>query len=224
MFSFFQTVRIINLPHRSDRRQEMLAEMRRVGMAACEKVKFYEAVRPEEQGPFTSIGARGAFESHIELVRLAAEANTSVLIIEDDCDFLKGAEKYVVPAGTDIFYGGYNALDPFDLMTSDIMGAHLMGFSHRACTAMLRYLQTLNFEGTHPPIDAFYVWLRRAHPELVTHFANPILGFQRPSRTDIAAPNRLENAVATRPFLKVGRAVKRQLQKLGRAAFRREDA
>ncbi len=48
------------------------------------------------------------------------------------------------------------------------------------------YLEQLCYEGVHPPIDAVYVWYRRANPDVVTEFAVPPLGEQRSSRSDIA--------------------------------------
>ena len=186
IFDAFDLIRIINLPHRRDRRAQMIAELRRVGLAGDPRVAFFAAIRPGDAGDFMSVGARGVFASHLAILEEAAAANASVLILEDDCDFVPGAQDYRAPAAWDIFYGGYYASTPADLAGSDIIGAHMMGFSAEAARRMAAYLRGLRYTGEHPPIDGGYVWFRRAHPEVRTLFAEPPLGNQRPSRTDIA--------------------------------------
>lgn len=186
IFDAFDRIRIINLPHRRDRRAEMEAEIVRVGLAGDPRVAFFAAFRPEDAGDFTSIGAHGVYLSQRAILNEAAAAGESVLILEDDCDFTVAAATYDAPTGWDIFYGGYEASDPADLAGSDIIGAHMMGFSAAGARAMSDYLRELTYQGIHPPIDGVYVWFRRAHPAVRTHFAVPPLAHQRPSRTDIA--------------------------------------
>src|SRR3546814_13947539 len=101
--------------------------------------------------------------------------------------FLPGAADRVFGKDWDIFYGGYTASDPHDLLNSDVQGAHMMGFSAVGAHLGSQYLEQLTCEGVHPPIDAAYVWFRRSHPGLPTAFADPPLPDQRPSRSDIAA-------------------------------------
>lgn len=187
VFDNFDRIRIINLPQRVDRRREMAAELERLGLTNDPKVSYFQAIRPVDKGRFTSIGARGVYESQQEILRDAAKAGQSVLILEDDCDFIAGAQSYKLPGNWSIFYGGYNAALPDDLHNSDIMGAHMMGFSREGAKAVSDYLKQLDYDGIHPPIDAAYVWFRRANPKVPTHFALPPLAGQRPSRSDIAA-------------------------------------
>ena len=162
-------------------------ELARVGLADDPRVAYFSAVRPGDPGPFTSVGARGVYLSQKMLLREAAAARRSLLILEDDCLFLPGATDREFGKEWDIFYGGYTASDPRDLLGSDIQGAHMMGFSAEGARLVSRYLERLSYEGIHPPIDAAYVWFRRASPEVRTCFADPPLAGQRPSRSDIAA-------------------------------------
>ena len=104
-----------------------------------------------------------------------------MLIIEDDVDFVEGAENFVPAEDWAIFYGGYYADDPRNLHDSDIVGAHMMGFSGAIVPVVADYLRSISFDGIHPPIDGAYVWFRRAHPEVSALFARPPLGYQRPS-------------------------------------------
>lgn len=200
LFAAFDRIRVVNLAHRTDRRGEMERELRSAGVLGDPKVAFFPAVVCDDPGPFLRLGSHGAFLSHLALLREAADAGEAILILQDDCDFLlPELQAYRLPAEWDLFYGGYVASDPANLAQSDIIGAHFMGFSPRAARVaadyLARYLEP-DFvpdakaaalpgfnPAVRPPIDGAFVWMRRAHPELVTVFA--MLGAQRPSRTDI---------------------------------------
>lgn len=211
IFDAFDRIRVVNLPHRRDRRAEMEAELRRVGLANDPRVAFFAAFRPDDKGDFTSIGARGVYASQRAILDEAAAAGESVLILEDDCDFTANAAQYDAPRDWDIFYGGYEAFDPADLNGSDIIGAHMMGFSAAGAKRVSEYLRDLTYEGIHPPIDAAYIWFRRAHPEVATRFAVPPLGHQRSSRTDIADLAFFDRWPGLRQAAGLARRVKRAL-------------
>lgn len=199
IFDHFDRIRVINLPHRTDRRREMEREFARVGRV--DDLEFFPAIAPESCGPFVNLGHHGCYLSHLAVLREAAGAGESVLILEDDCRFLHPEiMTYGLSDSVDVFYGGWlTASNPDDLPNSDIVGSHFMGFSPRAAKAAAEYLTALldpsfppdqraakapDFRpGVRPPIDGAYVWFRRAHPELSTEFA--MLATQRPSRTDI---------------------------------------
>ena len=186
IFDAFDAIRIINLPERKDRRREMEAELAKVNLLHDPRVRFFDAIKPAERGDFTSIGAHGVYQSHKLLLNEAASNGQSLLILEDDCDFEGDMDAAVSSESWDIFYGGYNAKNPSDLVNSDIEMAHMMGFSTRGARLVIEYLDNLKYEGIHPPIDAAYIWYRRAHPETPTHFAVPPIGVQRSSASDIA--------------------------------------
>ena len=187
-FDHFDLIRIVNLPERADRRREMNRELSKIGLRDDPRVRYFAAIRPEARHDFTSIGARGVYESHKQLLREATEQNKSVLILEDDCSFRRDASDYVSDGKWDIFYGGYYATSPDDLVHSDIIGAHMMGFSKEGARRVSNYFKALEYEGTHPPIDAAYVWFRRAFPAVSTEFAIPPMAHQRSSKSDIAPP------------------------------------
>ena len=211
MFAPFDSIRIINLPERRDRRQEISNELYAIGLGEDPRVSFFTAVRPTEAGPFSSVGARGCYESHLAILREAAAANRSVLILEDDCDFTPEATNFEFGSEWDVFYGGYHARNPEDLLQSDIAGSHMMGFSSKGANQICAYLDTLQFEGIHPPIDAAYIWFRRAHPDVPTLFAMPPLGIQRPSRSDIADLRFFDRLKLLRPVLHFARQIKRRV-------------
>lgn len=188
LFDRFDSLRIISLPYRKDRRKEMTRELRKVGRLDDQKVSFFDAIRPADKGDFPSIGARGCYLSHMAVLEEAAREAKSVLILEDDVNFLPALNSYELPEKWEIFYGGYVASDPASLETSDIIGAHFMGFTAKMAGKVAAYLRMI-MEDDDPQrclfVDGTYVWFRRAHPEVVTVFSEEQLGYQRPSRTDL---------------------------------------
>jgi glycosyl transferase family 25 len=220
LFEHFDAVRIINLKHRADRRAQMQDELRRLGADADPRVAFFDACRFDTAGTFTSIGARGVYHSHLTILEEAAARGTGVLILEDDVDFTAAAGATALPSGWQIFYGGHYAAQPHDLHNSGIIGAHCMGFRADVIPALAVYLRGLLALDDHPPIDGAYVWFRRAHPDVVTHFAVPPIANQRPSRTDIAAQRFFDRWPGLREAAGLARRGKR-LAARDPAAFRR---
>ena len=217
MIDAFDRIRIVNLENRRDRRNQMKTELRHAGLHDDPRVAFFSAIRPVDRGDFTSIGARGVYTSQKAILDEAAAVGESVLILEDDCDFAPHLADYGTTDAWDIFYGGYEASDPMNLHGSDIIGAHMMGFSAKGARMMSDYLGTLRYTGIHPPIDGAYVWFRRAHPEVPTHFATPPLGHQRPSRTDIADLAFFDRWPGLKAMASIARQVKRVVDRRRRS-------
>jgi glycosyl transferase family 25 len=223
LFCSFDRIRIINLAHRTDRRAEMTRQLKQVGLDTDPRVEFFPALTANEAGFFYSSGSHGNFLSYTTILSDAAAAGESVLVLEDDCDFLlPSIFDYQIPEQWDIFYGGYIASDPDNLPKSDIIGAHFMGFSAQAAVAATHYFSRY-LEADFPvdahaaaqpgfnpairaPIDGAFVWFRRAHPELVTVFQ--MLGVQRPSRTDIGENRFYDRVPGLRSFIDMARRMR----------------
>ncbi len=206
----FDRIRVINLPERRDRRRDIERELASIGLGEDPRVAFFPAIRPSAAGDFTSVGARGVYLSQVAILREAAAANETVLILEDDCAFSLAARDYPTDGAWDIFYGGYEAADPKNLATSDIVGAHMMGFTATAARALVAWLDKLTYDGIHPPIDAAYIWFRRAHPEVATFFAVPRLAHQRSTRSDIT-PRAFDRLPGLRAAVELARRIRRRL-------------
>lgn len=212
IFDNFDRVRIINLPHRADRRREMIAELERIGLAVDgERIAFFEACAPADDGGFSSRGAYGCYLSHLSLLEMGG----SMLILEDDCDFTPAVRDFEYD-GADIYYGGYYANDPDDLQNSDIIGSHMMGYSEEAARTAAVYLRQLldpKFRDfvPPPPIDGALVWLRRNYPGLTTKFAVPPLALQRPSRTDIGNLKMIDRVPWMQSAVHLARRIKRRI-------------
>jgi glycosyl transferase family 25 len=212
----FDRVRVINLRERSDRRMAMVREFRALGASNHAKIAFHDAVRPRTALPWRSIGEHGCFLSHLAVIKDAAEANESVLVLEDDCDFTRAAHRDLPVV--DVLWGGYK------LHEAHIEGAHCIGFSAKAARRLVPYLAELLNQTSPPPVDGAYILFCRDNPDLRVLACSPMLAVQRPSDSNIAASSRanhplLRSAVrATRPLK---RALKRRIniQGQGQGAF-----
>jgi glycosyl transferase family 25 len=213
VFAGFDRIRIVNLPSRPDRRAEMMRELRRIGLEGDSRVQFVDGVIVENKAPWRALGEKGVFFAQLGIVSDAADAGESVLILEDDVDFTPDARSWGRSPECDIAYGGYFAADTGDLHSSDIIGAHCIGFSARAAQALAPFLRTLLDHESPPPIDGAYVWFRRQHPDFRTEFAEPVVAVQRPSRSDITPGSRFDHVAALRGPLGSARRFKRFLQR-----------
>jgi GR25 family glycosyltransferase involved in LPS biosynthesis len=207
---YFQRIYVINLPQRRDRRREMARQLKMIGTGfSSPGVRLFEAVRPQAPDGFPSIGARGAFLSHMKILQEAsAQQLQKILILEDDLDFIPDFSSRIEAVVEEleredwsVFYGGYVLPDSLEPQSSQalipadpslrIQTAHFIGFRGSAIGEMVDYLEAmLNRPGGDPRggpmhVDGAYSWYRQAFPHRLTLLATPQLGFQRSSRSDI---------------------------------------
>jgi glycosyl transferase family 25 len=218
LFASFDHVYVVNLADRTDRLAQIAVELHRIGTGFDDpRVTRFEAIRPADAGGFRSIGARGCFLSQLEVLRDALSAgHRRILLFEDDLDFVPGIARLLPPAldgldrhGFGIFYGGYEYPDGHrhgrsgtPLVEADpdraVRLAHFVGFDRSALERLVPYLELMiarptgSVAGGPMDVDGAYGWFRAAHPELQTWLAEPQLGLQRPSRTDISSPGLLD--------------------------------
>lgn len=211
--AYFQKVYVINLPARTDRRREMERQLQSVGLALSHPaLHLFAAVRPEDAGGFPSIGARGCFLSHLEVLRSArARQLKRLLILEDDVNFspdfrqrIPAVVRRLATADWALFYGGHvlpgEGPDPDGeedgflaaAPATPVQTTHFLALNGTDTIAAC--IDTLEAMLQRPPgdaaggpmhVDGAYNWFRREHPRLRTLLASPPLGYQRSSRTDI---------------------------------------
>jgi hypothetical protein len=207
---YFQQIYIINLPQRRDRRREMAQQLKAVGMSFRDPcVRLFEAVRPDDSGPFPSIGARGAFLSHLGVLKDARDKNLSrILIFEDDLNFVPGFSSKIAAVVAALeredwsfFYGGYVLTTQVELQNGNLLvpaesslpiqTAHFIALQGNAIEETIEYLEALLTRSGGDPrggpmhVDGAYSHLRHASPNMLTLLATPQLGYQRSSRSDI---------------------------------------
>lgn len=201
MFDQYQRVVVINLPERVDRRRQMESELKAIG--AAERVRFFPACKPQNAGPFQSKGEHGCYLSHLTILKEAAAANESVLILEDDCDFTAAVRR--PRPQSDLMWGGYKIHEEW------IEGSHCMGFSAATVHRVVPYLEQLMIDGPIP-MDGSYIWFCRDNPDIVVDACNPPIAVQRPSRSDIKDAGGLpHNSPITSIVHSAKRAVKRRM-------------
>jgi glycosyl transferase family 25 len=191
---------VINLPHRRDRRAETKRQLRRIGWNA----EFVAAVRPSEPDGFPSIGARGCFLSHLDVLKRALDAGLArVVILEDDLNFCDtfpeqwpAAMAMLDDAPWSILYPGHllsglpDGLSRLPPSTA-VQCTHFMMLNGPAIAEVVAGLEAILARPPGHPlggpmhVDGAYSTIRLQNPALATYAISPALGYQRPSRTDI---------------------------------------
>jgi hypothetical protein len=233
----FDHIVVINLPSRADRRQQMDKELARVGVPA-HVVYFFPAIRPEEDGGFPSTGARGAYLSHLAVLRQARnEGWHSVLVMEDDLQ-LHPRLPHVWPALAGALAQHHWGLAYLGHMGSDPVHAppsgdtpywqpthlpqqclHCYAVHERVFDDVIAYLEAcLHRPAGHPDgglmhVDGAMSMFRQRHPEVLTLLAQPSLGSQRPSRSDITHNRWYDRWPLTRALVDLARQLKNGWQR-----------
>lgn len=211
---------VINLEGRTDRRAEMEQQLRRVGWQAA----FFPAIRPADAADFPSVGARGCFLSHLATLKLAGGGH--VLLMEDDLNFVADFARLwdqvfgeLETKEWSIFYPGHALSgEPAGLSriepTKPVLCAHFLLIHEAALATLIGGLETiLSRPAGHPRggpmhVDGAYTTIRAQHPDLNTFVFSPSLGFQRSSRSDIAAPKFFDRIELLRPAMRRLRRLK----------------
>jgi hypothetical protein len=224
---FFTKSYIISLPERRDRRKAMTLELKRIGISlpASTQIAFFPAVKPPDQGDFPSVGARGCFLSHLAVLTEARDQGLkNVLIMEDDLSFTSTLARYqneiiakLANTEWDIVYLGHEEplesratvnLQPF---FGPVMKSHFLAINGRTLEKVVTFFETvLSRPSGHPlggpmHVDGAYSTFRQQNPDIITLLATPIVGFQRPSPSDIAQRHVLDKLPSIRRLLGVGR-------------------
>jgi len=203
---FFDRLSVINLVNRRDRRREVEAQLRRIGIDPThERVEFFSAIRPSARENWPTIGARGNFLSQYTVLKRARDHKVrNILILEDDCDFkstLLNFQKELIDALAalrwDLVHLGHmeqtEASQPPHLVPwqAGVYGAHLYALNHSILDRAVRYLELVAGRPADHPLggpqyyDGALTMFRAQNPDVVTLIASPSLAIQRSSRSDV---------------------------------------
>ena len=207
---FFDRAYVINLPSRTDRRQEMASELRSAGMPFTSgKVEIFSAIKPESPEPFQSIGYKGCFLSHLNVLKKAKmEGLNNVLVMEDDLKLRNDFQRYeddilreLLDHSWDIAHFGYLSdnfsqegvkspiLQPF---SGEIIGAQFYAVNRKAFDTLIDFFEILlerpdgHPDGGPMSPDGVFNVFKWQHPDIVRLIAVPSFGAQRSSRSDIS--------------------------------------
>jgi glycosyl transferase, family 25 len=229
---YFGLTRVVNVPARTDRFREISDQLHALQTPFTDgKVELFPAICPQEAAGFTNAAARGCYMSHLEILRDARSRSVeTVLMIEDDLyvrprhvPLLHAVAQRLADHSWGIVYLGHTwemghtyemaqadaALMPFD---GDLTTSHFYVVHRTVFDRLIAYLEICLTRPPGDPLggpmeyDGALNMFRRAHPEVVTLLAQPSLGSQRPSRSDIH-PSRFEGI----PGIHLARRVKRLL-------------
>jgi Glycosyltransferase family 25 (LPS biosynthesis protein) len=240
---FFGVTYLINLPERVDRLRAASEELARVGWSVAPAgVSVFPARRFDCAAGFQSIGERGCFSSHMECLRLALqEKRGDALLLEDDITFSSSLPR-LTPAiieqlrstDWDFVYFGHEMTGPIPRAThattprelrlveyhEGVLTAHFYGVRSRIQARFLEHLENLlrrppgDPEGGPMSFDGAISFFRKRNAGVRTLIAVPKLGWQRPSRSDLA-PNRIDAVRILRPVLALGRGLMHRIRRVG---------
>ena len=210
MLHSFDAIYVINLASRPDRRAEMSRQLARQGLSfSSPNVHLFPGIRPTDSGGFESLGARGCFMSHLGVLR-DATGRRNVLILEDDLDFAENFAPVDLPDDWGVFYGSARHSLSSELSLTiappeaPIECAHFVAFNGNQIQPVIEFLELLLSRDPGDPrggpmhVDGAYSEFRRRNPEVRTYVATPDLGFQRSSKSDIAAAGWIDRFASPR--------------------------
>lgn len=205
----------------------MQAQLSRIGWRA----EFFPAIRPENADGFPSIGARGCFLSHLAVLKKARDVGVQQLVIlEDDVNFAPGfREKWELSLSAlhtkewAIFYPGHGLEgQPPGLSriapATGVRCTHFMVINGPALARLIEGLERiLSRPAGHPSggpmhVDGAYSTIRAQNPSLTTFAYSPVLGYQRPSRTDVGNLKWSDRIGMLAAVVDVGRKLKARLR------------
>jgi glycosyl transferase family 25 len=229
----FSAAYLINLPDRRDRLKSAKKELAKAKWTLGRGgVILYPAQRFNDRGTFPNVGCRGTFFSHMACLRDAQrEDRPNVILLEDDI-VLTSSLPALTPSilsqlentRWDFCYLGHEQTGDIPNANSStkkvqlipyrghILQAHFVLINGRILPSLVDHLDRVSggVEGDQEfgpmPVDGAYNIFRR-NSDVVTLIANPKLGWQRPSRSDIT-PSRVDNWAALRPITSVVRHIR----------------
>lgn len=234
----FQKTAIINLPERQDRREETIAELKRIACSIDNrKTAFFPARRPSEAAGFPSIGVRGCFLSHMQVIRQARHDRlSSILVMEDDIAFIPRANAILDQAMHELagkewgfLYLGHeypvksNNKEKLIRISEPLLLAHCYAVNGIIFQSFLDFLaELLKRPAGHPDggpmhYDGAISTYRMQNPDIATYIVNPSIAYQRSSRTDLHELPVWDTlpllSPVTRTMRKLKNAIKRRAQR-----------
>ena len=206
IFSAFEAIYIVSLAHRVDRRAQARRELARHGIEVGRgKAQFFDAVRPADAGGFPSIGTRGCFLSHLEILRQARESGLRrFLVLEDDAMFARAFGQadalvdFCLTDEWDFLYPGH-ILPPVPgplrwiRTPGGLQCTHAYALRGEVLPSLIHFLEEIlsTTSGSPDPgpmhLDAAYSIFMDRQPGIRTFRSSKSLVFQRSSVSDVSA-------------------------------------
>jgi hypothetical protein len=200
---YFDRIVYINLAERVDRREEMEAQLKSVGLTA----QRYQAERPAEKGDWPTLGALGGTISHYTVLKQALDAGCrNVMVFEDDLDFTPNLGAFsqqlveqISSQPWDFLYPGHILEFPPALpgefkvvpWTEGVVTLHFYAVNGPVLQRLVTFMEELMARPAGHPLggpqypDGAVSSFRAQNPDVKTLVCWPVLGVQRSSRSDI---------------------------------------
>jgi GR25 family glycosyltransferase involved in LPS biosynthesis len=216
---------VINLDDRKDRRAEMELQLSQIGWQA----QFSGSQRPTSAAGFPSAGVRGCYESHLSALKRGKLCDSPILLMEDDLNFVPNFSELWEQAITELDQVDWSILYPAHYLairseglalldpSVEIMCAHFMMFHPKVVGTIIEELEAmLKRPAGHPiggpmHVDGAYLTIRKRHSEIKTFTFSPSLGYQRPSKSDIAPLRFYDRIPALQPAARLYRRLKNSI-------------
>lgn len=232
--AYFDSIRIVNLVHRDDRRQEVIEELAKLSIEIDKNnVRFYPAVKPEEPAGFPSVGARGCFMSHLSILKQAHDEGVEkLLILEDDVDFIKTIYDVLPDVITELnnlewdicYFGHHLSLDAssgslFKRYDQGIQTTHFYAVKGEVISHLIAFFELIlsrlpgDPKGGPMHVDGAISTFRAQNPDVKTIVLCEPIGYQRPSRTDIHALAIYDRIPVIKNILNLYRKIKKRLMR-----------
>jgi hypothetical protein len=229
----FALTRVLNLPARTDRYREISAQLEAMGMPfAADEVELFRAIKPPDAAGFTNAAVHGCFLSHLNILRNARTRGVAnVLIMEDDLQVQPQAVETLAEMAAELmqqpwdiaYFGHFLPSSPVaapgwktfhgELRTSHFYAVHSSVFDR-----LIAYLEDCLIRPPGHPVggpmeyDGALNMFRLWHPDTITLVAQPSLGGQRSSPSDIH-PSGERRISGIREAVSLARLMKKTLTK-----------
>lgn len=201
----------INLTSRPDRRRELDRMFKRVGLSANGGwVEYFPGVKVDSAEGFPNPGVRGCFLSHLGVYKRAiAEGLPNVVVMEDDLEiepaFLEKSAALVEALRRHENWGfayfghildddpEHDSASPLRVKTGTVMMGHFYAINGPVLPRLVRFFEeAMSRPPGHPdggPMfgDGARNMFRARNPDVLTLVAQPNMGRQRGSRSDLSA-------------------------------------
>jgi hypothetical protein len=189
-WDYFDKIVCINLPSRTDRRDQAQAEFDRVGVAA----EFIPAQ--------SHVDGRIGLQRTLHDVLAENYSARNILIFEDDVMFVgDGVDKlrlalddlhHIFHDAFDMLYFGANLTEPCLNVTDNLillhgaLACHAVCYNHRIFDRYIRQLKRVSDQGfIATDWDISDVWLTRVQAHGRSYMVSPRIAVQRPGYSDI---------------------------------------
>jgi GR25 family glycosyltransferase involved in LPS biosynthesis len=238
IFSAFDSIKIISLAKRRDRRKETTEELAPFGLIPGRGiVRFFNAIQANSINGFPNIGQHGCYLSHLAVLKESVKQNvTRLLVLEDDAMLMSHMDDSHILLNNldekdwDILYLGHYIPPKFgDLhwvrtpSHEGVMCTHGYALNRRVIPRLITYLEECMLRppndplGGPMPIDGAFSMFRAANPDVITYRASTALIHQRCSQSDIAGPKPFEAVLPAALVYQIRRVknwVKRTMERL----------